>query len=93
MRYPPVTDFFPQKIFTDCLRTKVEKLSAKIAIFHLKTLFLGHFFNGLGGYLEFFPQVGISDTVREGVLTISGGPNYESVAGDIITINYQLPTL
>lgn len=25
-------------------------------------------------------QVGISDTVREGVLTISGGPNYESVA-------------
>jgi len=25
-------------------------------------------------------QVGIEDTVREGVLTISGGPNYESVA-------------
>jgi len=25
-------------------------------------------------------QVGIDDTVREGVLTISGGPNYESVA-------------
>jgi len=25
-------------------------------------------------------QVGIEDTVREGILTISGGPNYESVA-------------
>ena len=26
------------------------------------------------------PQVGISHTVHEGVLSISGGPNYESVA-------------
>ena len=26
------------------------------------------------------PQVGIGPTVHEGVLTISGGPNYESVA-------------
>ena len=27
-----------------------------------------------------YPQVGIGDTVHQGVLTMSGGPNYESVA-------------
>ena len=32
-------------------------------------------------YIPIISQVGIANTLREGVLTISGGPNYESVAG------------